>query len=228
MGSSATDETVLAVNENAVRLMRSGKFTQAIQYLEAALRRVHVSVVGLVTVDLQSRKNEGIQIKMIEVPDYGSVSSAFSFFNKAMIVGRNSSSRSDGCCGLTGNLMAMVLLFNTALALHSLGQEVFLRKAVKCYRMAMALSAGTVDSNSVVERLVYVASVNNLGYIHYCFSEKEEATNCLTVLRIVLSQWEQRDEFFSRNLTVDDTLHFNLTVLYYGCLNFVLPTAVAA
>jgi hypothetical protein len=85
-----------------------------------------------------------------------------------------------------------VVLFNTALSLHLQGRrdirsrQTSFKKALWFYKLAVEILESSSDSNDGVNRLVYLAALNNMGHIYFHFFEGREAQHCIQLIQSML------------------------------------------
>jgi tetratricopeptide (TPR) repeat protein len=213
---------IIALNNNAVNLMRHGSFQNAIPYFLSALRELH-RITGV--------RNQSMNMDPVDpIADDNSVSrafvrkvksvalgetlsylkpsiyrdqDAFSVFDRAFLIDSfdlASIYSSEGQKSTTA-----VLLYNMGLAYQLLGMQDFptqqrnLKKAMKVYRMAAAIA----------NDLVSLAVSNNMGHIYSHFCETQDSQRCLDSLQAGLNRILQdskveilEDEFHAFQMNV--------------------------
>lgn len=207
---------IIAMNNNAVNLMRQGSFQEAIPFFLSALRELYRII------EVQKRNismnidpsNDDANVSYTFVRGVSSVpvrdslsylkpslyqdQDAFSIFDRAFLIESHSS---EGQTDATP-----VLLYNMGLAYQLLGmkdlrsQHSNLKKAMKAYRMATALAT---------DFLVSLAVVNNMGHLYSQCCDTRESQRCLDSLRAGLDAIQQdsnveilEDEFRALQINV--------------------------
>jgi tetratricopeptide (TPR) repeat protein len=184
---------IIAMNNNAVNLMRQGSFQQAIPFFLSALHELH-RIAGVETqnmnVDPIVSRTFVREVRSVPLGDTLSYlkpsiyqdQDAFSIFDRAFWI--DNSSDSTFICSSEGqNYTAPVLLYNMGLAYQLLGMEDTrsqhsnLKKAMKVYRMASAIA----------NDLVSLALSNNKGHIYSQFCDTQESQRCLDSLQAGLN-----------------------------------------
>jgi tetratricopeptide (TPR) repeat protein len=198
---------IIAVNNNAVSLMRQGSFQNAIPFFLSALRELHRTTgvqqqnMKMHPIDDDDSSNSSVSSTFVQAvrsiplgdalsylkPSIYQDQDAFSIFDRAFLI--------DSSCDLPSSTIysseeqdqhyaAPVLLYNMGLAYQLLGMEDLrsqhsnLKKAMKAYRMAAAIARND---------LVSLAVSNNMGHIYSQFCDTQESQRCLDSLRDGLS-----------------------------------------
>jgi tetratricopeptide (TPR) repeat protein len=189
---------IIALNNNAVDLMRQGSFQEAIPAFLSALRELH-RITGVQKQDMNmnpidvgnsSSRTFARKVRTVPLGDALSVlkpsiyqdQDAFSIFDRAFLI--DSSDLASIYSSEGQNSTTTVLLYNMGLAYQLLGMQDFhsqhsnLKKAMKAYRMAAAIA----------NDLVSLAVSNNMGHIYSYFCETQESQRCLDSLRAGLNE----------------------------------------
>lgn len=189
---------IVAVNTNAVHLMRQGSFQKAIFFFRAALRELHL-ITGVQKQNMKTTPSDEVEVsrtfrQVRSVPLGDSLShlkpsiyqdhDAFSIFDRAFLI---DSSDLISIHSIEGqNYATTVLLFNMGLAYQLLGMQDFrsqstnLKKAMKIYQMTAAMLENSGDEEN---GLIYLALSNNMSHIYTHFCETQESQRCLDCLQ---------------------------------------------
>jgi tetratricopeptide (TPR) repeat protein len=210
---------IIALNNNAVNLMRHGSFQNAIPYFLSALRELHrITGVQKQSMNIDPIADDDSKLSRPFVREVRSVAlgdtlsylkpsiyrdqDAFSVFDRAFLIDSfdlASIYSSEGQKSTTA-----VLLYNMGLAYQLLGMQDFptqqrnLKKAMKVYRMAAAIA----------NDLVSLAVSNNMGHIYSHFCETQDSQRCLDSLRAGLKEIKDskveilEDEFHAFQMNV--------------------------
>jgi tetratricopeptide (TPR) repeat protein len=200
---------IIAVNKNAVNLMRQGSFLKAIPFFLSALRELR-RIAG---VQKQSMNIEHIidgssvsrtfirKVRSIPLGDTLSYikpsiyqdQDAFSIFDRAFLIDTSALASIYTSEGQT--YTTHVILYNMGLAYQLLGMQDFpsnrqrnLKRAMKVYRMAAAILEKAGDEAS---ELVALAVSNNMGHIYSRFCDTQESRRCLDSLEAGLHAIQQ-------------------------------------
>jgi tetratricopeptide (TPR) repeat protein len=211
---------IIALNNDAVNLMRHGSFQNAIPYFLSALRELHrITGVQKQSMNIDPIADDDSKLSRPFVREVRSVAlgdtlsylkpsiyrdqDAFSVFDRAFLIDSfdlASIYSSEGQKSTTA-----VLLYNMGLAYQLLGMQDFptqqrnLKKAMKVYRMAAAIA----------NDLVSLAVSNNMGHIYSHFCETQDSQRCLDSLRAGLKEIKD-----SKMEILEDEFHaFQMNVL---------------
>ena len=190
----------IALNNNAVDLMRQGNLQEVTSDFRSALVKLH-RVDQHEDVDLADELSPTF-LSVRSVPLYDSLFNtssyqdhhAFSLFDRALVIDDAELSAASSIAGQ--NCTSAVILFNTGLALYLQGrrdirsQQASFVKALRFYKMAVEMLERCSDFDDEVNCLVYLAAMNNMGYIYSHFCEGREAQHCLQLLQTTLETVE--------------------------------------
>jgi tetratricopeptide (TPR) repeat protein len=212
---------IIAVNNNAVKLMHQGSFHEAIPLFLSALRELH-RITGVqkqsmnmdtIDGDNSTRSTFVREVRSIPLGDALSYlkpsiyqdQDAFSIFDRAFLIESSDLSSSTINSSEGQHFTAPVLLYNMGLACQLLGMEDVrsqhsnLKKAMKAYRMAAAIASND---------LVSLAVSNNMGHIYSQFCDTQESQRCLDSVQAGLCAIEDseaeilEDEFSAFEMNV--------------------------
>jgi tetratricopeptide (TPR) repeat protein len=183
---------IIAVNNNAVKLMHQGSFHEAIPLFLSALRELHritgvqKQSMNMDTIDGDNSTSSTFVREVRSIPLGDALSylkpsiyqdqDAFSIFDRAFLIESSDLSSSTIYSSEGQHFTAPVLLYNMGLACQLLGMEDVrsqhsnLKKAMKAYRMAAAIASND---------LVSLAVSNNMGHIYSQFCDTQESQRCL-------------------------------------------------
>jgi hypothetical protein len=186
---------IIAVNNNAVNLMRQGSFRQAIPFFLSAVRELH-RITGdqkeNMNVDPIDDRTFVREVRSVPLgdtlshlkPSIYQDQGTFSVFDRAFLIDSSDlaylSSNEEG-----QNYTTTVLFYNMGLAYQLLGMEDLrsqrknLRKAMKIYQMAAAILEKSGDE---ANDLIFLAVSNNMGHIFSHFCETQDSKRCLDCL----------------------------------------------
>jgi hypothetical protein len=189
---------IVAVNTNAVNLMRQGSFQKAIFFFRAGLRELHL-ITGVQKQNMKTTPTDEVevsrtfrQVSSVALGDALSVlkpsiyqdHDAFSIFDRAFLIDRSDLVSVHSIEGQ--NYATTVLLFNMGLAYQLLGMQDFraqstnLKKAMKIYQMTAAMLENSGDEEN---GLICLALSNNMSHIYTHFCETQESQRCLDCLQ---------------------------------------------
>jgi hypothetical protein len=212
---------IIALNANAVDLMRRG-------FLQPAISVFRVAVNGLLQsvgddqeqdMDLTDKVNRTF-LPVRSVPLGASISlllqdqNTFSIFDRPFLIDTTNLATADSFADQ--NFLTVVILFNMGLAAQLLGmqdlrsQQASFKKAMKLYQLASATLERSSDEGNC---LVCLALSNNMGHIHSHFCEGSETQGCLDCLRAGLHALHSSN----RDILEDECLlpfHLNVLVVH--------------
>jgi hypothetical protein len=214
-------DTIL-LNNNAVDLMRRGNYEKVTSDFRSALVRLHrvdqnedVSLADRVAsnaptfLSVRSVPLEHSFLNTFSCQDHH----AFSIFDRALVIDDAELAAVSSIAGQ--DCTSAVVLFNTGLALHLHGrreirlQQTSFKSALWFYKMAFEILERCLDSNDEVNRLVYLAAINNMGHIYSHFCEGRETQHCLYLLQNMLVTMQNSDI----DILSDEYLQFYMNVL---------------
>jgi tetratricopeptide (TPR) repeat protein len=187
---------IIAVNNNAVYLLRQGSFHKAIPFFLSAVRELHritwdqkQNMRNIDPIDDRSFVQEVRSVPLGDTLSYLKPSiyqdqDAFSIFDRAFLID-SSASASTYYSEEGQHYLTTVLLYNMGLAYQLLGMEDLLsqrknlKKAMKIYQMTAAILEKSGDEANV---LVFLAVSNNMGHIYSHFCETQDSQRCLDCL----------------------------------------------
>jgi hypothetical protein len=176
--------------------MRQGNLQQVASDFRSALVNLH-GVVQHEDVDLGDKVTPAF-LSVRSVPLYDSLfhtpsyqeHHAFSLFDRALVIDDAELTAASSIAGQ--NCTSAVVLFNTALSLHLQGRrdirsrQTRFKKALGLYKLAVEILEGSNDGDDGVNRLVYLAALNNMGHIYFDFCEGREAQHCIQLIQSML------------------------------------------
>jgi hypothetical protein len=186
---------IILLNNDAVKLMRQGR--EVISDFRSALAKLHcvdqhegVDLADKVTPNFLSVRSAALDHSLFNTSSYED-HHAFSLFDRALIIDGNA--KLVAASSIAGrDCTTAVVLFNSGLALHLRGirdicsRQTSFKTALWLYKMAFDILERCSDSNDEVNRLVYLAAVNNMGHIYSHFCEGREAQHCLQLLHTMI------------------------------------------
>jgi hypothetical protein len=211
---------IIAVNKNAVNLMRQGSFHKAIPFFLSALGELHRITAGVQKqnmtmdpIDNDSKRSRPFvhEVRSVALgdtlayikPSIYQDQDAFSVFDRAFLI--DSTDLASIYSSEGQNFTTAVLLYNMGLTHQLLGMQNLpsrqrnLKRAMKVYRMAAAIA----------NDLVSLAVSNNMGHIYSYFCETQESQRCLDYLQAGLREIRQdsnvkilEDEFSAFQMNV--------------------------
>jgi tetratricopeptide (TPR) repeat protein len=228
---------IIALNNDAVNLMRHGSFQKAIPYFHSALRELHRiarvqrqsrNIVDPIAEDDDcKRKRSRTVVREVRTIALGDTLSnlkpsiyreqdAFKVFDRAFLIDSSDMASIYSSEGQTST--TTVLLYNMGLAYQLLGMQDFpnqqknLKKAMKVYRMAAAIA----------NDLVSLAVSNNMGHIYSHFCETKDSQRCISCLLAGLQAIQQD----SKVEILEDEFHaFHMNVLIMNQQNVAAAAA---
>jgi tetratricopeptide (TPR) repeat protein len=188
---------IILLNNNAVNLMQQGNFEKVASDFRAALAIIHrvdqqhegVDLADKVTPDCLSVRSVSLENYLFH-PSSHQDHHAISIFDRGLVI--DDAKLAAGSSTAGQDCTTAIVLLNAALALHLQGrrniclQQTRLKKALQLYRMAFDILEKWLDSGDEVNRLVYLAAVNNMGQIYAHFCEGSKAQHCLQLLYTML------------------------------------------
>jgi hypothetical protein len=214
-------DTIL-LNNNAVDLMRLGNFEKVTSDFRSALVKLHrvdqhedvslaerVAATAPTFLSVRSVPLEFSLLNTFSCQDHH----AFSLFDRALVIDDAEQAAVSSIAGQ--DCTSAVVLFNTGLALHLQGrrdirsQRISFKKALWFYEMAFDILERCSNSGDEVNRLVYLAAVNNMGHIYSHFCEGRGAQHCLHLLQTMLVTMQNSDI----DILSDVYLQFYMNVL---------------
>jgi tetratricopeptide (TPR) repeat protein len=190
---------IIAVNTNAVDLMRQGSFQKAIFFFRAALRELHL-ITGAQKQNMNTPPTDEVEMSrtfrrevssvplgdalLVLKPSIYQDHDAFSIFDRAFLIDSSDLVSVHSVKGQ--NYATTVLLFNMGLAYQLLGMQDFrsqctsLKKAMKIYQMTVAMLE---NSGGEENGLICLALSNNMSHIYTHFCETQESQRCLDCLQ---------------------------------------------
>jgi tetratricopeptide (TPR) repeat protein len=215
---------IIAVNNNAVKLMHQGSFHEVIPLFLSALRELH-RITGVqkqstnmdpIDDEMDDNSTSSTFVREVRSIPLGDALSylkpsiyqdqdAFSIFDRAFLIESSDLSSSTIYSSEGQHFTAPVLLYNMGLACQLLGMEDVrsqhsnLKKAMKAYRMAAAIASND---------LVSLAVSNNMGHIYSQFCDTQESQRCLDSVQAGLCAIEDseaeilEDEFSAFEMNV--------------------------
>ena len=210
-------DTIL-LNNNAVDLMRLGNFDKVTSDFRSALVKLH-RVDQHVAERVAAAAPTFLSVRSVPLENSLSNNSscqdhhAFSLFDRALVIDDAELAAVSSIAGQ--DCTSAVVLFNTGLALHLEGrrdirsQQISFKKALWFYEMAFEILERCSNSGDEVNRLVYLAAINNMGHIYSHFCEGREAQHCLHFLQTMLLTMQNSDI----DILSDEYLQFYMNVL---------------
>jgi hypothetical protein len=222
----------IALNNNAVVLMRQGNLEKVTSDFIAALNKIQ-RVEQHEGVDLGDNLTPNAYLSVRSVPLEDSLFKtssyqdhhAFSLFDRPLVI-------DDAKLALVSSFAvescaSAVIMFNMGLALQLQGmhnlcslQKSF-SSALRFYSMATQILDRCTDSDEEVNCLVYLAVANNMGYIYSHFCETRKAQRCLEWLQTILEAVKHSEV---HNFS-EDYLPFHMNVLILHGQNAVAAAA---
>jgi hypothetical protein len=209
---------IIALNANAVDLMRRGHVAEAISVFRVAVSELLQSVGGQEQdMDLADKVTRTFLLPVRSVPLGDNTLSplfqdhqAFSIFDRPLLIDTTGVAAAYSLADQ--NCLSVVILFNMGLAYQIFGmqdirlQQTSFKKAMKLYQMATATLEKSSDEGNC---LVSLALSNNMGHIYSHFYETSETQRCLDCLQAGLRA------FHSSNMDILDEclLPFHVNVL---------------
>jgi hypothetical protein len=212
---------IIALNTNAVDLMRRGHLQEAITVFRAAVSELVQSVGDENEEDMDlADKVTCTFLPVTSVPLGGTLSllfqdhHAFSIFDRPLLIDTTDLVAAGSFAGQ--NCLSVIMLFNMGLAYQLLGmqdlrsQQTSFKKAMKLYQMATTILENCGDKGNC---LVCLALSNNKGHIYSHFCETSETQRCLDCLQAGLHA------FHSSNVDIFEAeyllpFHMNVLVLH--------------
>jgi tetratricopeptide (TPR) repeat protein len=210
----------IALNHDAVVLMRQGSYQQAISVFRTAL---HGGVLQADEEEDLTDKGTRTSLSFRSVPLKASLplfnSSSyqdhhtFSLFDRALVIDDAELAAASSIAGQ--NSTAVVVLFNMGLAYQLQGMQdlrslqINFKKAMSLYNMATEILDRCTAYGDDVNGLLYLAVSNNLGHIYSHFCETAVAQRFLEWLNIILESMERSH----LDTLGDEYLPFHLNVL---------------
>jgi tetratricopeptide (TPR) repeat protein len=218
MNTTALD--TIALNHDAVYLMRHGCYQQAISVFRTAL---HGSI-------LQPDEDKDLantvthtSLSIRSVPLEASLAlfssssyqdhHTFSLFDRALVIDDAELAAASSIAGQ--NSTAVVVLFNMGLAYQLQGmqdlrsQQTNFKKAMSFYNTATEILDRCTAYGDDVNGLLYLAVSNNLGHIYSHFCETAVVQRCLEWLNLILESMQR----FNLHTAGNEYLPFHLNVL---------------
>jgi tetratricopeptide (TPR) repeat protein len=183
----------IALNNNAVDLMRQGNLQGVTSDFRSALGKLHredVDLADKVTSTFLSVRSVPLEGSLFHTPSSYQDHHAFALFDRGLVIDDADLATASSIAGQ--NCMSAVVLFNTGLALYLEGRrdihsrQTCFKKALRFYKMAVEILESASDSNDEVNCLVYLAAMNNMGHIYSHFCERREAQHCLQLIQSML------------------------------------------
>lgn len=212
---------IIALNTNAVVLMRRGYLQEALLVFRAAVNELLQSVGDdqEQDMDLTDKVTRAVlPVRSVPLGDTLSLllqdENTYSIFDRPLLIDTTNLAAADSLADQ--NCLSVVILFNMGLAYQLLSmqnlclQQACLKKAMKLYQLARTTLEKCGDEGNC---LACLALSNNMGHIHSHFCEGSETQRCLDCLRAGLrafhsSSWVIRaDECLL-------TFHMNVLVLH--------------
>jgi hypothetical protein len=188
----------IALNNNAVVLMRQGKLQDVPPYFIAALVKLHrvdqnedVDRADKVAPSFLSVRSVPLEHSLFNTSSYQD-HDVFSLFDRPLVIDDAELVFDSSFAVECSNCVSAAILFNMGLALQLQGMQSFcplqtsFKKALRFYKMAKAILERSTDSNGEVDSLVYLAVANNMGHIYSHFCETSKAKRCLEWLQSIL------------------------------------------
>jgi tetratricopeptide (TPR) repeat protein len=186
----------ILLNSNAVNLMQQGNFEKVASDFRSALAILHrvdqhegVDLADKMTPNCLSVRSVPLENSLFNTSSHQD-HHAFSLFDRALVI---DDAKLEAASFIAGqDSTTAVVLFNAGLALHLQGRrniclrQTSLKKALQLYTMAFDILERWLDSDDEVNRLVYLAAVNNMGHIYAHFCEGRKAQYCLQSLYAML------------------------------------------
>jgi hypothetical protein len=212
-------DTIL-LNNNTVDQMRQGNFENLTSDFRSALVKLHrvdqhevsladrVAVTAPTFLSVRSVPLEHSLLNSSFCQDHHT----FSLFDRALVIDDAELAAVSSVAGQ--DCTSAVVLFNMGLALHLQGrreirsQQISLKRALWFYKMAFEILERCSESNDEVNRLVYLAVINNMGHIYSHFCEGREVQHCLYLLQNMLFTMQNSDI----NILSDEYLQFYMNV----------------
>jgi hypothetical protein len=183
----------IALNNNAVDLMRQGQrssptFDQFSPDFFIGSTTTKAWTLSTKCLPITSRFECSLENSLFHASSHQD-HHAFSLFDRALVIDDAKLAATSSIAGRDST--TAVVLFNTGLALHLQGrrniclQQTSLKKALQLYTMAVNILEKRLDSGDgdEVNRLVYLAAVNNMGHIYSHFCEGENIASSCYLLR---------------------------------------------
>jgi tetratricopeptide (TPR) repeat protein len=182
---------IIALNNNAVVLMRKGKLQEVAPCFISALVKLHridqnedVDRADKFAPSFLSVRSVPLEHSLFNTSSYQD-HHVFSLFDRPLVLASSFAIKSSNCA-------SAAILFNMGLALQLQGMqniwllEMSFEKALRFYEMANIILERTAGSNDEVDSLVYLAVANNMGHIYSHFCETSKAKRCLEWLQSIL------------------------------------------
>jgi tetratricopeptide (TPR) repeat protein len=213
----------IALNNNAVDLMRQGNLEEVTSDFRSALAKLHrvnqhevADLTDKVPPTFLSVRSVALEHSLLNTSSYPYQQDhhAFSLFERALVIDDAELAAVSSVAGQ--DCTSAVILFNTGLALHLQGmrdicsQQTSFKRALWFYHTAFEiLERCTSNSDDKVNCLVYLAAMNNMGHIYSNFCEGREAQRCLQLLQTMLETMQSSDI----DILSDEYLQFYMNVL---------------
>jgi hypothetical protein len=185
----------IALNNEAVVLMRQGKVQEVAPYFISALLKLHrvdqhkhVDRADKFAPSFLSVRSVPLEHSLFNTSSYQE-HQVFSLFDRPLVIDDAELVLASSFAVDSSNCASAVILFNMGLALQLQGMQglcplqMSFKKALRFYRMAKAILE---RSNDEVDGLVYLAVANNMGHIYSHFCETSKAKRCLEWLQSIL------------------------------------------
>mmetsp|Transcript_3760 Transcript_3760/g.4993 ORF Transcript_3760/g.4993 Transcript_3760/m.4993 type:complete len:229 (-) Transcript_3760:41-727(-) len=216
MSRSIASQELLTRSMNGLELLRQSSFDAAIQEFRYAIKVVAATVISGVE---NAPEFASIRITVYDVDEdqEHQQCKAFSSFSdhNTMYIHSSAFRLCEGANGhcLRNDCIASSLLYNVGLAHHlkahqTHGKAFNFRRALKSYEVAgqILLRRGQMNELDAGDRTLLLAIYNNKAHASYNFFDYATSSNCLEVLRYILSQTTQDDAEHCRK--------FNLNLLF--------------
>jgi hypothetical protein len=187
----------IALNNNAVDLMRQGNsqqvasdFRSALVNLHSVIRHEYVDLAEKLTPAFLSVRSVPLEGSLFHTPSYQE-HHAFSLFDRALVIDDAELAAASSIAGQ--NCTSAVVLFNMALSLHLQGRRdirsrhTSFKKALALYKLAVETLEISNDGDDGGNRLAYLAALNNMGHIYFHFCEGREAQHCIQLIQSMLA-----------------------------------------
>jgi hypothetical protein len=209
----------IALNNNAVVLMRQCNLKEVTSNFIAALSKLHrvdqhedVNLADKLTPTYLSVRSVPLEDSLFNTSSYQD-HHAFSLFDRPLVI-------DDAELALVSSFAvkscaSAVIMFNMGLALQLQGmhnlcplQKSF-SNALRFYKKATQILERCTDSDDEVNCLVYLAVANNMGHIYSHFNETSKVQRCLEWLQTILEAVKDSEVY----ILGDDYHPFHMNVL---------------